>query len=333
MMMLVVCFVWVLEERLAVIFNYDRIGYIASLVVFMSCYGLSRWGKKTPLSRILVFCYLVLYLLVLIVITFLQAVNSGTIYTIASTLQWMPIIYVVSFLFLTNKQAIVSAIGIYVLMVALLILAHSDIFALQNPELQAMLLHAALSQVVCIFCLFGVIKLKNNNDAATLRAEKMEKAANLDGLLGIGNRRMLQNKLNTLATDSTPFSLLLIDVDHFKAINDTHGHLVGDDILREITLSMEKSLRPEDTIGRWGGEEFLVLAKATTLKHAQMLAERVRQGVEQQVFSVAGRVTVSIGVAQFQPDASVSHIFSMADKALYEAKSSGRNKVIVSALS
>jgi diguanylate cyclase (GGDEF)-like protein len=179
--------------------------------------------------------------------------------------------------------------------------------------------------------LFGVVKLKKNKDAADLHAEKMEKAANIDGLLGIGNRRMLQRTLNVMATDYTPFSLLLIDVDNFKAINDTHGHQVGDDILRELTQTIKNSLRPEDTIGRWGGEEFLVIANGTELGSAETLAQRVRAGVAEYQFSTVGRVTVSIGVAQFHSDTSVSHTFSIADKALYEAKHAGRNRVVVTA--
>lgn len=327
--MTAICFVWAVEESLEVIFDYDRYGYIISLGVLPICLWLSAVAKKTSIARVVTFVYLTSYLLFLIVITFLQAANTGTIYTIASTLLWVPVMYIVSFLFLSNKQAILSAIGIYCLMLVLLFLAHADVFELKNTMLQAMLLNAALSQGVCIFCLFGVVKLKMTKDASELHAEKMEKAANIDGLLGIGNRRMLQRKLNTMATDYTPFSLLLIDVDHFKAINDTHGHLVGDDILRELTQSMENSMRPEDTIGRWGGEEFLVIANGTELESAEMLAQRIREGILQHDFATVGRVTVSIGVAQFHPNMSISQTFSTADKALYEAKSAGRNRVVV----
>jgi diguanylate cyclase (GGDEF)-like protein len=329
--MAAICFVWALEESLEVIFDYDRYGYIISLAVLPVCFWLSAFAKKNHIARVVTFTYLTLYLLFLTVVTFLQAANSGTIYSIASTLQWVPIIYIVSFLFLSNKQAILSAIGIYCLMLLVLFLAHADVFELKNTVLQALLLNAAFSQGVCIFCLFGVVKLKMTKDASDLRAEKMEKAANIDGLLGIGNRRMLQSKLNTMATDYSPFSLLLIDVDHFKAINDTHGHLVGDDILRELTQSMENSLRPEDTFGRWGGEEFLVIVNGTELKSAEMLAQRIREGVVQHEFATVGRVTVSIGVTQFHPDRSISHTFSTADKALYEAKHAGRNRVVVAA--
>jgi diguanylate cyclase (GGDEF)-like protein len=323
-----VCVLWLVEENLEVIFDYDRYGYIATLVILPACFLLSFFAKKTHVSRVIAYIYLVLYLLFLTVITFLQAANSGTVYTVASTLQWVPVIYIVSFLFLSNKQAIIGAISIYGLMLFLLFVAHAEVFELKNTVLQALLLNAALSQGVCIFCLFGVVKLKKTKDASNLRAEKMEKAANIDGLLGIGNRRMLQHELNNMASYYTPFSLLLIDVDHFKAINDTYGHLVGDDILRELTRSIENSLRPQDTVGRWGGEEFLILANGTELAGAELLAQRVRLAVEQRKFTTVGRVTVSIGVAQFQPNTSVSHTFSIADKALYRAKNAGRNRVV-----
>lgn len=330
-LMIAIGFIWLVEEQLDVIFDYDRYGYMVTLVVIPICFGLSFFARKTYIARVVIFIYLVAYLLLLTAITFLQAASSGNIYTIASTLQWVPAIYIVSFLFLPNKQAVWSAVAVYCLMLLLLIFAYLNVFEPQNNALKAMLLSAILSQGVCIFCLFGVVKLKRTRDAAGLRAEKMEKAANVDGLLGIGNRRMLQRELDTMASTHTPFSLLLIDVDHFKVINDTHGHLVGDDVLRELTLSIESNLRPGDTIGRWGGEEFLVLVNGTELIDAEMLAQRIRSGIDAHLFSTVGKVTVSIGVAQFQPNISVSQVFSIADKALYDAKNAGRNKVVVAA--
>ncbi|MBU3003897.1 GGDEF domain-containing protein [Paraglaciecola arctica] len=327
-----VCFVWAVEETLEVIFDYDRFGYITSILVLAACFGLSTFAKKARLARVVTFIYLTSYLLFLLIITFLQAANTGNIYTMASTLLWVPLIYVVSFLFLPNKQAIISAIAIYCLMLVLLFLAHADVFELNNTVLQALLLNAALSQGVCIFCLFGVIKLKMTRDASDLRAEKMERAANIDGLLGIANRRMLQHQLNTVVTGYSPASLLLIDVDHFKDINDTHGHLVGDDILRELTQCIQKSLRPQDTFGRWGGEEFLVIANGTELSSAESLAQRIIDKVAKHSFAIVGRVTVSIGVAQFYTGKSSSHTFANADKALYEAKRMGRNRVVTASL-
>ena len=320
--------IWAVEERLGVTLYYDRYGYLVTLVVLITCFCLSAVARKTHVVRIVIFIYLASYVFFITVMAFVHAANSGIIYPIASTLQWVPPIYIVLFLFLPNKQAIFGAVGIYSLMLVLLFLVSIDIFELKNAELQGFLLNTVLSQGVYIFCLLGVVKLKRTKDASESRAEKMEYMANIDGLLGIGNRRMLQRQLNTLTTKHSLFSLILIDVDHFKAINDTHGHLVGDDVLRELTKNIQSSLRPEDSIGRWGGEEFLVIANNSELKSAEILAQKIRAAVAQHEFATIGGVTVSIGVTQFQPNASVSHTFSIADKALYEAKHSGRNKVV-----
>ena len=324
-----VCLLWAIEEKLNVIYDYDRTGYMVTSVVILLCLGISFFLKKTNLVRVIVFCYLALYLLYLLWITFLQAVKTGEIYPIASTFQWIPILYIVSFLFLSIRRAIMSVVVIYGVVLILVILAHVNLAYLDVATLRAILLNASLSHAVTIFCLFGVLKLKRINNASNLYAQQMEKAANIDGLLGIGNRRMLQNELSLKSSKREPFSLLLIDVDYFKAINDTHGHLVGDDILRELTACIKDNLRPDDIIGRWGGEEFLVLAKGIELETTQILAERIRQAVESQGFSVVGKVTISIGVAPFKTDSASSHTFSQADKALYQAKHSGRNRVVI----
>lgn len=332
LVMFAISMVWVVEEKLGITLFYDRVGWLLTLIVLLTSFCFSFFAKKTHVVRIFVFIYLAAYMFFLTVMAFMQAVSLNTIYPVASTLQWIPPIYIVLFLFLTNKQAIWGAVGIYSLMLILLLIANADIFEFENADLQGLLLNTVLSQGVYIFCLFGVIKLKRSIDATELRAEKMEKMANIDGLLGIGNRRMLQHQLNTLVTENTPFSLLLIDIDRFKAINDTYGHLVGDDVLREMTQNIQSSLRQQDSIGRWGGEEFLVIANNSELKSAEILAQRIRAGVAQHQFSDIGRVTVSIGVTQFEPNTSVSHTFSIVDKALYEAKHAGRNRVVVTAL-
>jgi diguanylate cyclase (GGDEF)-like protein len=320
---------WKIEEHLQVIYAYDRIGYQISIVVLFLCFCISVFAKKSRLSRIFAFIYLTLYVLALTVVTFLQAAQTDTIYTVASTLQWLPIIYVIAFLFLPNTSAILSAIGIYLVILVLVYLAYSGIYPIVNKELKALILNAALSHAVYIFCMFGVVKLKQTHKASTLRAEQMEHAANIDGLLGIGNRRFLKIALKECANNKRRVSLLIADVDHFKAINDTHGHLVGDDVLRDISRCMESNLRPDDTFGRWGGEEFLVLARGASIASAESLAERIRLAVEEWEFPHVGKVTVSIGVAEYPQNSTESQAFSIADKALYEAKKAGRNRVVV----
>lgn len=319
---------WAIEEHLQVIYPYDRTGYQVSIIVVSLCFCLSVFAGKSRLARVIGFIYLALYVLTLTVVTFLQAAQTDTIYTVASTLQWLPIIYIVAFLLLPNKHAIASAVGIYLLILALVYLAYSGVFPIINHELKALVLNAALSHGVYIFCMLGVVKLKNTHKASALRADKMEHAANIDGLLGIGNRRFLQVALKECVDNKRRVSLLIADVDHFKAINDTHGHLIGDDVLREISKCVEGTLRPEDTFGRWGGEEFLILARGASITSAESLAERIRLAVEVWEFRHVGKVTVSIGVAEYQQNTTESQAFSIADKALYEAKKAGRNRVV-----
>lgn len=323
--------VWVVEEYLDIVSLQDRYGYSVCLVVLPCCFYCSyvkNWVEKT---RVLVYFFLAFYLIYLTTTSFINSAISGEMYSAASSIQWVPTAYIVAFLFLPVRTAVVTVLGFYGLMILLLFISYTEIFPEVSSELHAVYINGLFVQGVCILCLFGVIKLREANSAATSYAEQMEEAANIDGLLGIGNRRMLQNELNAMASGQTPFSLLLIDVDFFKAINDTHGHLAGDDILRALSNCIEKNLRPNDLLGRWGGEEFLLIANNTELEHAKSLAERIRQTVESTEFETVGKVTISVGVTQFKPNTSLSHTFSEADKALYKAKETGRNKVVISA--
>jgi diguanylate cyclase len=323
--------IWTLEEHYNVIMMYDRIGYVITIVVALFCLVLTRFYGQGNLAKILLFGYISLYLISLTLICYISSARSGEIYSFASTLQWVPILYLVAFLFLPIRQAILSSIAIYVLLVSLLLLTYLGFIETKSPSLRALALNSTLTHAVYLFCMFGVMKLKQTQKDSQLRAMQMEQAANNDGLLGIGNRRLLQSELNARVAKQTPFSLLLIDIDFFKAINDIHGHLVGDDILREITQCMSDNLRPQDTIGRWGGEEFLVIANGAKFTTALNLAERLRNAVEQHTFLNVGKVTISIGVSQFRDHTSVSQTFAEADKALYKAKNAGRNQVVAAA--
>lgn len=327
---LVICIIWSMEELMGLVANFDRIGYSATILVVCLSYYLSRIRHKTELAKAIVFVHITVYLMSLAGLSFVLAANQGSIYPLASTLQWMPIIYIVAFLFLTKRVAIISAIGIYFLLILMLALSYTSLFPVSNTELRVLMINMALSHGLYIFCMFGIIKLKRTFKESEVRASQLEVAANIDGLLGIANRRYLQTKLDEYVASEEPVSLLIIDIDHFKSINDTYGHVVGDDVLREVSTCMQGTLRPSDIIGRWGGEEFLVLAKNTLSSGASALAERIRFGVENHRFEQVNKVTVSIGVAEYTWNTTVSHVFTEADDALYEAKKLGRNRVAVS---
>jgi diguanylate cyclase (GGDEF)-like protein len=154
-----------------------------------------------------------------------------------------------------------------------------------------------------------------------------------DPLTGALNRaaleEALQREVEVARRQGTPLAALVIDVDHFKAVNDTHGHRFGDDVLRAVAHAVSDTIRRSDAFYRYGGEEFVVIASHTQPLGARQLAERIRSGVA--AISMVGgqpmQVSVSVGVAGLRPGESGDALFRRADQALYRAKQNGRNRV------
>jgi diguanylate cyclase (GGDEF)-like protein len=167
----------------------------------------------------------------------------------------------------------------------------------------------------------------------------VERQALVDGLTGIANRRQCEESLASEIAQAdrlgTPLTLVLADLDDFKAVNDVHGHAVGDDVLREFAAVLKATLRDSDVAGRWGGEEFLMLLPGADAEGGANLAERVRAGLAERSF--LGRdgevvtVTCSFGVAQLSAGATDRELFAAADQGLYRAKREGKNRVEVEA--
>jgi diguanylate cyclase (GGDEF)-like protein/PAS domain S-box-containing protein len=164
-----------------------------------------------------------------------------------------------------------------------------------------------------------------------LEAE-LERLATHDRLTGIYNRGKLYEALGQAQAEferyATPFAVIMFDIDHFKAINDRFGHGVGDAVLRELTQRVAALMRDTDHFGRWGGEEFLVVAGHTDDAGAGRLAERIRRAAADTPFAEAGGITLSLGVAESQPGEAVESLEERADNALYAAKAGGRNRVV-----
>ena len=180
------------------------------------------------------------------------------------------------------------------------------------------------------------IKRKRYSDSLRQLLKSSIEMAVVDSLTGLNNRRYLDNNLksmvNLAAGRGRPLSLMLLDIDHFKAVNDTYGHDVGDEVLKAFAARMRRVVRTQDMICRMGGEEFIVVLPDTTLDTAELIAERVRTTVNQALFSVeAGSrripITVSIGIADRGRDTDPNHLIKRADLALYRSKHGGRNMV------
>jgi len=154
-------------------------------------------------------------------------------------------------------------------------------------------------------------------------------AAYVDDLTNIYNRRylgdMIQEAIAQNNSLNDTFSIIMFDIDHFKQINDRYGHDCGDLVLSRVARSLAKSLRQNDTFGRWGGEEFMVIAPATDLLQAEHLAERLRYAMSQIPHDQIGHVTASFGVATYRPGDTADTLLKRADTALYQAKLNGRN--------
>lgn len=161
--------------------------------------------------------------------------------------------------------------------------------------------------------------------------KRIEELSIRDRLTGLYNRLKLDElfalHLSLVRRHGGSFSVIMLDIDKFKLVNDVYGHQVGDTVLQEISLLMRENIRFEDALGRWGGEEFLILLPTSTLQEAVALAEHLRERTEQFPFSVVGTKTISLGVATFHQGDDEKSMVSRADEALYRAKRNGRNRV------
>ncbi|MES9873517.1 MAG: GGDEF domain-containing protein [Candidatus Sedimenticola sp. 6PFRAG7] len=165
--------------------------------------------------------------------------------------------------------------------------------------------------------------------------KKAQQTAMIDPLTGARNRASMDStmrrEIELARRHDSPLSIILLDIDHFKGINDTYGHLHGDKALSSIAQCAEKTIRESDLLFRYGGEEFLILLTNTGSQGANLLAERIRIAVEDvtHIPNSDQRITASLGVTTLQDDDDQKIIFKRVDDALYQAKKSGRNKVII----
>jgi diguanylate cyclase (GGDEF)-like protein len=183
----------------------------------------------------------------------------------------------------------------------------------------------------------GAVEVFSENTsrmAALERIEELERMALIDSLTGVGNRRYTQMQVSArieeLRRYGWPCGLLFADIDHFKSVNDTHGHAAGDEVLRMVARTITVSMRPFDFLGRWGGEEFVAAITNVDRNEFRHVAERARMLVEQSSVHTDGqdlRVTVSVGGTMARTDDSVEDLVRRADRLMYRSKVGGRNRV------
>ena len=179
-----------------------------------------------------------------------------------------------------------------------------------------------------------IFKYLSGSDIELQYHEIIHRMTVTDGLTDLANRKQLDLVLGEEIPRSRrhgrDLSLLMIDIDHFKTINDTHGHLTGDSVLRGLAGILQRRLRPNDRLGRYGGEEFCVILPETSRHNASKIGEDLRALVEAHAFVAEDkniRVTISVGVGTLQDDMAMADLYRAADEMLYRAKRTGRNRV------
>lgn len=252
-----------------------------------------------------------------IALGFISAALMSTLLLGASEVYWAFPALMVAYFMLDTRQATILAGGFVGCFLAIV---WDDV-----PHIA--LAKISLTLIVTVL-LAHALSLTNRQQQDALR-----RLANIDPLTGAGNRRAQNLKLDTsiaiFARNNSPSCVLIVDIDHFKKINDAHGHIVGDQLLVDLCELIRRSTRATENLYRYGGEEFVVVAEQTPLETAINLAEKLRAQIARKVFVSDIKLTVSIGVAEVECDESKESWLGRADAALYQAKGRGRNKVVV----
>ncbi|MFC5847972.1 sensor domain-containing diguanylate cyclase [Deinococcus petrolearius] len=194
------------------------------------------------------------------------------------------------------------------------------------------LLRVHLSALPLLLLLYALAWYRERFTQEYTRRLLLETQAHTDPLTGLPNRRALYGRIEAALATAEPCSVVLLDIDHFKRVNDRYGHQTGDDVLVWVARRLRGGLRGGDVLGRWGGEEFLLLLPGTGPEDAWAVAERLRAELHATPHPEAGEVTVSLGVAGAQPGDNLARLTVRADTALYQAKHQGRNRAVLLAL-
>lgn len=177
---------------------------------------------------------------------------------------------------------------------------------------------------------FDITEKKEQQEKLLEVNQVLRNESNTDSLTGIKNRRAilaeLEHRMEQSSAYHTPLSILLLDLDHFKKLNDTYGHVAGDEALKAVSAVMARTIRGLDSVGRYGGEEFLVVLPNTSYEHGRSVGERIREGVERLTFAQGMQVTISGGVALYNGE-NWKDLIRKADEKVFEAKGQGRNRI------
>lgn len=244
-------------------------------------------------------------------------------------IQAFGVIIIVYGIFLVPNKLINTLIASILIIVAFLILSSYYVKVIKFSEYSAGVVYILIALV-----LSSIASFRNNyyNRKQYFYSKELFNLSVIDQLTGIFNRTKFNSELKQwldyFKTHNAALSIVIFDIDNFKNINDTFGHLVGDDVIVKIANITMGSIRQNDLFARWGGEEFVLLLPNTDKHQAIELAERLRELIANNIFNLAGRVTCSFGVAIAREGDNATILLNRADNFLYEAKKAGKNMVV-----
>ena len=237
---------------------------------------------------------------------------------------WFAVLYATAFIAFRGERAIQVCAGIFA---ASLVICGVQLGLLGGRgqltfRMVASCVQFLISSGVLVVAQYAVGKLRQQLD-------QVRAAAYLDALTGLPNRRYAQGQLEDLLAAGRSFSLVMLDIDHFKQVNDTYGHQAGDMVLRETARVVGRHLHGTQFMARWGGEEFVLVLPGLHKREGKQLAEAARRDLYEHVFDQVGGLTASFGVSEFAAGDDLEKVMRRADAALYAAKRQGRNGVRV----
>ena len=241
---------------------------------------------------------------------------------------WIPIIYVFAFTLTDHRTGLVIALGILLLLVGVSVpyLLRGSRATYGNYTLQLHFVSAVL-----IAALYYFSSYQHRLGAIQSTVDQLAQLSNTDEVTQLSNRRhmaaLIMSELTHCANHGGTFALVLFDIDRFKAINDEFGHSAGDQALKALAASAARTFRDIDSLGRWGGDEFVALARNVDVVAAKAMAETLRCGIAAEPLLDHSRITISCGVTVVQADDNIDSLLQRADVALYAAKRGGRNRV------